>query len=358
MTTTNPLRVSLYRNLLKSAKTIESDLALRALLCLPPHFSPRYDRESSLWIHPTPSSRDSTALNVIVSSLNKVNGSKTFYNPRCPHSSVALTPTVRETFRIGEGDINAGFLGLKMLQGIVQENSHVKVNHRLEQDDQWNCLDGNVHVHPDLPESTVSGATSSVRLLVAHPLLDRAFHHAIVLVSTHNKQGSLGFVINQPLRTREGSLVTVGSLTSHLTGSVFTTHLRENVVFSGGPVGSAHSHSSLRTLFLLYTGNEKFEDSHCIAEGLYGVNNVDEHFLKAMDEGRVKAEDVMVILGYAGWGPHQLSGEVDMGTWFPVTLPNRDVAKKVVFSGQDLVNVKADAHRIPVLVWRRLLTAM
>jgi putative transcriptional regulator len=143
------------------------------------------------------------------------------------------------------------------------------------------------------------------RLLVATPLLqDPNFYRTVVLLCSHDEQGSFGLVLNRPL---EAAVV---DLLPEWRGLVSSPH----VLFGGGPV--ERSHAFALGLSRVQAG-EAWWTPVMDAVGLLDLDQ-DPTALGAL-------EDVRLFAGYAGWGAGQLAGEVGEEAWFVVDAQPRDV---------------------------------
>uniref|UniRef100_A0A7S4PI72 Uncharacterized protein n=1 Tax=Paramoeba aestuarina TaxID=180227 RepID=A0A7S4PI72_9EUKA len=160
---------------------------------------------------------------------------------------------------------------------------------------------------------------------------------------------SMGWVINMPMRSKTSGLVRVGDL--KLKDEIFRTCLSDNIVFNGGPVGGAHlimNDPGQQALFLLYCGSltrkqlekerkgdekENTGKIHQVAPGVLSITDI-QLLQTNILKGRVKASEILVILGYSGWGKSQLEGEIQQGTWFPAAMGSEKDARSLLLSYQ------------------------
>lgn len=129
-------------------------------------------------------------------------------------------------------------------------------------------------------------------LLLAHPhLRDPNFANSVVLMTTHEEQGSLGVVLNRSTGKR------LGELSAEFADST----LSGVPVYSGGPVSpnqiilAAWKALPEEGQFQLFFGMEPL---------------VAESKMQTDPELTVRA-----FQGYAGWGEGQLVGELDDNAW-------------------------------------------
>jgi putative transcriptional regulator len=143
--------------------------------------------------------------------------------------------------------------------------------------------------------------TLAGQLLIASPTIgDPRFMHTVILMVRHDKEGAFGIIINRPVGERSIAelLEASGNDTAGVTGTVR--------IFAGGPVEPE--------LGFVVHSTEYRRD---------GTIDVDSHV--AMTASREILRDIgqhkgpeksLFALGYAGWGPGQLEGELARHDWF------------------------------------------
>jgi putative transcriptional regulator len=151
---------------------------------------------------------------------------------------------------------------------------------------------------PGNPE--ISGRTSYAGLLlVASPELRDPFHHAVVLVAQHDRNGALGIVINRPIARRPIAtvLTALGADAAGVTGNV--------PIFFGGPV-------TQNIAFALHSA--EYHGSHTL--------DIDGHVALSDAAGVLRdigtdhgPKQSLIAFGYAGWAPQQLDDEIAQGGW-------------------------------------------
>lgn len=172
-------------------------------------------------------------------------------------------------------------------------------------------------------------------LLVATPqLLDPNFKKKIVLIVEHGSHGSMGFVINQPLRTPLADLVIESRMT-------IPRHLP---AWYGGPVEGEHGiilHEGSSSSSTFKTRSPSF-DAPSHPYGPYGTDIRGEYLLSsseealtnlilqldarhrelklqssegALSEASRRLYPFRFLIGYAGWRGGQLESEVRQGAW-------------------------------------------
>lgn len=141
---------------------------------------------------------------------------------------------------------------------------------------------------------------ASGHLLVASPgLLDPNFADTVVLLLDVTEEGALGVVLNRP------SQVLVADVLEPWRDVV----AEPEVLFRGGPVGTDGA---------LAVARLRDEDDSPVGwrqvRGLLGMVDLDTP--AELVDGSL--ESMRVFAGYAGWGAHQLEGEVERGDWYVV----------------------------------------
>jgi putative transcriptional regulator len=134
-------------------------------------------------------------------------------------------------------------------------------------------------------------------LLVAHPgLMDPNFLHSVILIVEHDEDGALGIILNRPLPLTLDQVAEESDLT--YAGS------SEATAWRGGPV------EPQRGILLVHGGLPGAEDT--VLDFTHFVSHRKDLLedLFADPEARFR-----LFLGYAGWGPGQLDGELAQGAW-------------------------------------------
>lgn len=159
------------------------------------------------------------------------------------------------------------------------------------------------------------------RLLVATPPMDDPnFERAVILMLQHDSDGAFGLVISRP--SDDVSLVDDGTLNAWLAYASTPATL-----FEGGPV---QQNSVI--------GLARFRDStdrSWTSKVALGLHTVD---LECDVTNAADCEFLRLFVGYSGWGPLQLEGEIAAEHWFVIDAQPMDA-----FSDQ------------PASLWRRVL---
>jgi len=143
------------------------------------------------------------------------------------------------------------------------------------------------------------------RILISEPFLqDMYFKRSIVLLTEHNDDGSVGFVINKPI-----------NLKIH---EVLKDFPKTDVPVSlGGPVNT-------NTIHYVHNLGDIIPGSVKILPSLYwgGDFNAVKELMRTekLDNNKIR-----FFLGYSGWNPEQLQDELNDNAWVVSDLPEKDI---------------------------------
>lgn len=136
--------------------------------------------------------------------------------------------------------------------------------------------------------------------LIAMPgLQDPNFARTVTYVCEHTDQGAMGIVINRPLD------VTLGELFAQLDIATLIPEVRATPVYQGGPVQTDRG-------FVLHTAGPAFDSTLSITPDISVTTSRD--VLEAIASGEGPAQ-ILIALGYAGWGGGQLEQEMGANAW-------------------------------------------
>lgn len=136
--------------------------------------------------------------------------------------------------------------------------------------------------------------------LIAMPGLDDPnFVHSVTYICEHNDNGALGIVINHPLE------ITLGDVFEQMDINADDCARISDTVFVGGPVQPERG-------FILHHPASRWESSAPVTDDISITTSRDILMALARNEG---PEQVLVALGYAGWGPGQLEQEMANNAW-------------------------------------------
>jgi putative transcriptional regulator len=150
-------------------------------------------------------------------------------------------------------------------------------------------------------------------LLIAMPQMrDQRFQRSVIYMCVHNPKGAMGLVVNRLV----GSL-TFPDLLQQL--NIDADNLKQTIrVHFGGPVESGRG-------FVLHSDDFKDSGTTIVPGGLALTATID--ILKAIAGGGGPRR-CLLALGYAGWGPGQLDGELQANAWLSAPAD-----EEIVFDG-------------------------
>ena len=143
------------------------------------------------------------------------------------------------------------------------------------------------------------------QFLIAHPLLnDGFFNRSVILLTNHNEEGSLGFILNLNTQFK------LRDVRPQVKNGNFP-------IYEGGPVAKDQ-------LFFLHRLGDKVGDSLQVRDNIWFGGDFGE-LLHGIDHGTIKHNDVRFFVGYSGWGEGQLEKEIKSGSW----MQSNNVKKKI-----------------------------
>jgi putative transcriptional regulator len=154
------------------------------------------------------------------------------------------------------------------------------------------------------------------QLLIAMPGMgDPRFEKAVIFLCAHSAEGAMGLIVNKPasdLKLRD----LLGQLKIEP-----KTDAAEGRVHFGGPVEHGRG-------FVLHSAEYGVEGSTLQVSGEFAMTATVD-ILQDMAKGSGPAK-ALLALGYSGWGPGQLEGEIQANGWLTAAA-----APGIVFDERD-----------------------
>lgn len=122
---------------------------------------------------------------------------------------------------------------------------------------------------------------------------DAYFSRAVLLLTEHNEDESIGFIINKPTELSLNDFIP--DLNCFFT------------VYDGGPVG-------LDSIFFVHLLPNLISDSIEIMEGIYWGGNFEE-LIYLLENNLIEKHQIRFFNGYSGWGKNQLINEINRKSW-------------------------------------------
>jgi putative transcriptional regulator len=132
-------------------------------------------------------------------------------------------------------------------------------------------------------------------LLIAEPSIigDLSFNRSVILLADHNDEGSVGFIMNKPLK------YTLHDLIPEI-NSKFK-------IYNGGPVEQDN-------LYFIHNVPNLIPNSIEISNGIYWGGEYDIT-KELINSGKISKNNIRFFLGYTGWEEDQLETEMEVNSW-------------------------------------------
>lgn len=149
----------------------------------------------------------------------------------------------------------------------------------------------------------MDNANFTDHFLIAMPqMLDPNFAGTLTYICDHGEQGALGVVVNRPIE------LNLESLFSQIGLDLIDEHLKQEPVYYGGPV-------QVERGFVLHRPVGTWGSTLSVNDRVGLTTSKDILEATARKEGPA---EILVTLGYAGWGPGQLEDEIKQNAWLTV----------------------------------------
>jgi len=145
------------------------------------------------------------------------------------------------------------------------------------------------------------------KILISEPfLVDYYFKRSVVLLAEHNSDGSFGLILNKPVEMNMSDILE--------DFPDFPAPL-----YLGGPVKTEN-------LYFIHTLGEKIDESMEITDGLFWGGDI-EHIKELIATGQLSPNEIKFFMGYSGWVPKQLEGELERNSWLVSNIKAKQAMK-------------------------------
>ena len=127
------------------------------------------------------------------------------------------------------------------------------------------------------------------------------FENAIIMVTSYNDEGAIGFVINKPHSRNLNDLVAFSNAAPFR-------------LFEGGPVDQEH-------LFALHRRPDLIAESTEIV-GLLSTGGDFRATVDLINTNIITSKDIKLFIGYCGWDKGELEAEIEEGSWRVTNEPD------------------------------------
>ena len=142
-------------------------------------------------------------------------------------------------------------------------------------------------------------------VLISEPFSDDSFfRRSVILLAEHNKEGTVGFILNKPIKY---NLSNIFEEFGDFDGSVCF----------GGPVNN-------NIIYYLHTLGEIIPGSIKIKDDLYWGGSFDI-LQKMIFSGAVNKNQIRFFVGYSGWDEGQLNSEIKKDFWLVSDIKNKTI---------------------------------
>lgn len=133
------------------------------------------------------------------------------------------------------------------------------------------------------------------QLLIAEPSIigDLSFNRSVILLADHNEEGSVGFILNKPLK------YTIKDLLPEIDAKF--------KIYNGGPVEQDN-------LYFIHNVPHLIPNSIEISNGIFWGGDF-ELTKDLINKGLLKKKNIRFFLGYTGWDSEQLENEMQSNSW-------------------------------------------
>lgn len=143
------------------------------------------------------------------------------------------------------------------------------------------------------------------KVLVAEPFLqDSYFKRSVVLLTEHNEEGSLGFVLNNPIDFRIEEIL-----------SEFPPI--DSLISIGGPVRTD-------TVHYLHNLGHMVPESVEVMDQVYWGGDLNV-IRSGIEEGWIVSHQIRFFVGYSSWYPGQLAKEIQENSWLVTEIDRLDI---------------------------------
>ena len=170
--------------------------------------------------------------------------------------------------------------------------------------------------YADVMSAAPDSADLSGKLLIAMPGMgDPRFEKSVIYMCAHSAEGSMGLIVNKPAPG-----VKLDDLLEQLSIEKGAGSRGIRVHF-GGPVEHGRG-------FVLHSADYAASDSTLQVDDAFGMTATLD-ILEDISRGTGPDRRILA-LGYAGWGPGQLEGEIHRNGWLTC-----DASPEIVFAEDD-----------------------
>ncbi|MFC2117852.1 YqgE/AlgH family protein [Bacteroidota bacterium] len=146
------------------------------------------------------------------------------------------------------------------------------------------------------------------KVLISEPFLqDTYFKRSVVLLTEHNEDGSIGFVLNNPIDFSLDEIL-----------KNFPDF--EANISLGGPVSTS-------TVHFIHSLGKLIPDGQQVSGNIQWGGDFDE-ITTMIKAGLINKNQIRFFVGYSSWYPDQLNKEISENSWVVSELSDTDIMEK------------------------------
>lgn len=164
----------------------------------------------------------------------------------------------------------------------------------------------------NIPKSPIASDSPEVfdglvgQFLVAMPGMgDERFAQSVVLMTSHDEEGAMGFIINKPEDIQMADLLVQLEMVDDERAANLPLSVNQVGVRYGGPVDRSRG-------FVIHSTDYTLHSTQRLTKDVSLTSSVD--ILNGISHG-AGPEQAIMALGYAGWSKGQLESEIASNAW-------------------------------------------
>jgi putative transcriptional regulator len=162
-----------------------------------------------------------------------------------------------------------------------------------------------MQIHYDFFQTGNTLTPQKGRILISEPfLMDNYFKRSIVLITEHNEEGTVGFVLNKPINMKVNEVMTDFPAVN-------------SIVSLGGPVQT-------NTLHYIHTLGDIIPGSIKVIDNIYWGGEF-AVIKRLLESKTLNSENIRFFLGYSGWQANQLDDELNDNAWVVADIGSEEI---------------------------------
>tara|TARA_B100000963_G_C22640895_1_gene680570 strand:- start:1285 stop:1836 length:552 start_codon:yes stop_codon:yes gene_type:complete len=142
-------------------------------------------------------------------------------------------------------------------------------------------------------------------LIIAKPTVvnDNIFNRSVILLSEHNKNETVGFILNKKIDLKISKLLPNIKIDFDL--------------YFGGPVETD-------SIFFIYSNKKKVNENLKINNYFSWGGEINQ-IVELVNKKKISKDEIKFFLGYSGWSKKQLFNEIKSNSWILKTEYNSNI---------------------------------